>query len=136
MQKANRIQRQGAIYALIKITQLLGKDLKSKLPSLWNYLYTNIEETNISDAGIRISSFVILFFFYYKKNYYHIIFLILIYYKIGKEPDKDSRAEKLICSLQVFEVLCPHIHDVLLPSVSYSLVVVTSFTIHYSSSFT
>lgn len=47
-QKANKSQRQGAAQALIQITELLGHQLRDKLSTLWDYLFTSIKEVDVS----------------------------------------------------------------------------------------
>lgn len=56
----NKIQRQGASYALIKITELQGTKLEKKIPVLWNYLYTVVKEMDSYLEGKIIHIFLFL----------------------------------------------------------------------------
>lgn len=49
--KSSKIQRQGASFALRKIVQLQGQNLRSKIPVLWDNLYTNIINFDSSKNG-------------------------------------------------------------------------------------
>lgn len=110
LQKTSNPQRRGASEALIKITELFGNKLHTKLITLWDYLYTSIKQVEISFEKGRQRT---LFFTPSFSN------LCLIFSRCFSHlDDQDQEAEKLINSLQVFEVLCPFVHKDLLPYVS------------------
>ena len=91
-QKAGRVQRRGATYALTEIVNYYGATLPQKLPKLWELMMGQL--SNIIDPDN------------FRRDEY-----------VGK----DSDAESVVWALQVLEVTSPSVHPNLRPILMESM---------------
>ncbi|CAB3368489.1 Hypothetical predicted protein [Cloeon dipterum] len=90
-QRSRELMRQGATLALTAIAAHFGSDLPTKLPGFWETLTLPTQLMENSDADS------------------------------AQPVSEKEKADRLIASLQVLEVVLPHLHPVLRPKIEQGL---------------